>query len=436
MIEGAGNAPSGPGENEGCVLNRGVPLMEGKLRPSRATVSAASAAQVFLYREVLNALSRHRFAAVTVLLVGMGLAAAYTATRPVLYRSTASVLIEEYTRNIISLERQVIRLSPEVTKAQKVLAESRPVLVRASEISGLRLRDAEGERMPVSFDARVDGQLLYLDVLDEDPDRAAKLANAWAQAFVEEMGRRSRLTSLQARTFLEKSLPELRNDWIAKQEALIRFEKEFNFDVRQFEQHPLRSRYEELGKKLDDINAQLAALEAELGILEDESIPVEVRLQTPRARNDPATQTLLRQFEERRARVMDLRMSYKPDSQEVRAAEEILREFVDYLRAAVERIAAQVRIEMRGAMETRDRLDVMYADAEKSFDALKAKAAQHRMLSSEVAMAERLYSDMAQKKGETDISGRFEFSYARQWQQAEPPSRPAYPDWRKNLLLG
>ena len=410
--------------------------MDERPRPIRTTASAASVAQAFLHKEILSALSRHRLAAATVLLAGMGITTAYTASRPVMYKATASVLIEEYTRNIISLERQVIRLSPEVTKAQKILAESRPVIARAFEISGVHIPDASEGYISRSFSSFVDGQLLYMDVLDKNADRAAKLANAWAQAFVEEMGRRSKLTSIQARTFLEKSLPEMRNDWIAKQEALIRFEKESNFDMRSFEQHPIRTRYEELAKKLYDINARLAALEAELSILEDESIPVETRLQMPRSRGDQATQMLLRQLEERKARVVDLKISYKPDSHEVRSAEEMLREFGERLRAAAERILAQVKIEVREALETRDRLEAMYADAEKAFDAMKAKAYQHRLLSSEVAMAERLYSEMAQKKGESDISGRFDFSYARQWQQAETPSMPSFPNWRNNLLLG
>src|SRR4051812_30621718 len=118
--------------------------------------------------DLVRALLRHKLVAITIVVFGMALTAGYTASLPVLFRSTASVLIENFNKAYMSYgEEGGLTVVQDVTKAQRILAQSRPVIVRISELSNSQLETVGDMALPLGFEARVDGQLLYLQVVDE-----------------------------------------------------------------------------------------------------------------------------------------------------------------------------------------------------------------------------------------------------------------------------
>ena len=247
-----------------------------------------------LYKsELLVALVRHKLLAACLVILGLGLTAGYTASRPVLYRSTASVLIENFNRSFMSYEDQGITYVQDVTKAQRILAQSRPVILRTIEISGETVEITSENSLPNGFEARVDGQLLYLQVVDQKPERAMKLANAWSDAYVKEMTLRAQMP----KAFMDKSLEERRKDWMAKQDALNKFKREANFDPKDYETNPVKKNYDELSTKLNDITVQLASLEAERQVLVNSAEDSTAILQIPRAKTDTTLNGLQRQID-------------------------------------------------------------------------------------------------------------------------------------------
>jgi capsular exopolysaccharide synthesis family protein len=378
----------------------------------------------------VTAVLRHKLLSLSVLIVGLAVTAGYTAALPVLYQSASSVLVENFNRGGVAYQDDSMSYVQEVTKTQRVLAQSRPIVTNAYRRAGESLPQYAATT-PGNFAARVDGHLLYLEVMDEKPERAARLANCWAAAFVDEMSLRSRTPN----EFMDRSLPDLQRDWIRKQEALNRFERETNFS-QQVEQHPVYKRYEELSGRTNALNIELASLQAEQEILRRSAEAPADMLQLPRARADVVLHAYQKQVEEQSGRLLAIGEKYKPDSPEVRAVQESLELARTQLREAVATLANQVEVQTRMVQAEKEHLATLFKDVERQFEDLRAKAAQHKVLSSEAEMAERLYSELAQKKGETDITGRFEYTYVRHWEQAAPALLPSKPNWSRNLVLG
>ncbi|MCY3022766.1 MAG: AAA family ATPase [Planctomycetota bacterium] len=382
--------------------------------------------------ELLRAILRHKLMVACIVAVGMAITAGYTASLSVLFRSTASVLIENYNRTFAAYPEEGITYVQDVTKAQRILAQSRPVIQRTMQISGEKLVPPPDTALPPGFDTRVDGQLLYFQVVDEKPERAKTLANSWASAFVTEMTSRAQTP----KDFMVKSLEELRKEWMAKQDALNRFKRETNFDPKEYEEHPVRKRFNEVSAKLTAAKIELATLEAEQQILKACADDPAGILQLTRAKGDTALQGLQKQVDLCRVRLVDVRRDYKPESAEVKAAAQSLADALVEYREAAKTLSRQVQIDLDKVKAEHERLTTLVKETAKEFDELKAKGAQYDILNSDVLVAKQVYTDWAQKKGETDITNQFLYSNARRWETAETSSIPYKPNWRQNMLAG
>ena len=383
--------------------------------------------------QLYGAVKRHKLLIASVVIIGVATAAYYTSRQAKLYSSRAAVLIENPTLGGSNSDAH-LAINVEVTRGQALLAESAPVIARTLELSGEKLApNAESSVAPV-LTARIEEQLLYLEVVDGSPTRAAKIANAWSKAFVEEMSARIKAPGVAAQEFLNKSLPELRRDWLSKQEALNKFERESYFDPKEYDHHPVRTMVEELGTKLNAKNMELAALNAEKDLVEAKAdTPLEL-MQLSRVQHDPIMLSYQQQLDQLRSQLLDAKVTFKPDSPQMRTLQEKYDRAQDGAREALKNVKKSIQFEtQRGIME-RDRLQALLTDARQQFEGLKAKAAQYKMLSSEALMAEHIYTDLQHRKDQSEMDAGLSYAYARLWEEAQPDYIPVKPSMKKNVL--
>ena len=81
-------------------------------------------------------------------------------------------------------------------------------------------------------------------------------------------------------------------------------------------------------------------------------------------------------------------------------------------------------------------LNNLFKAAEQEYDALKSKGLEHKKLSFEVQMAQRQYEDLDARRSQAKMEGKVEYSYAQQWEKAELPRKPYWPNWPIGLALG
>ena len=86
-----------------------------------------------LWMEIL----RRKLMVIAIIVIGMAITYAYTAAQPVLFRSTASLLIENFVPTALQVTNPYneMGISQEVIKANRILAESRPVIERSDKLA-------------------------------------------------------------------------------------------------------------------------------------------------------------------------------------------------------------------------------------------------------------------------------------------------------------
>lgn len=384
---------------------------------------------------------RHRHLAVVILgsaLLGAGV---YTSMQIPLYLASTTVLIENRNQRIVGDVEIGVWLDQEEAKAQRILAKSRPVLERAAHkvaaigaLPGLKAEDVLAEYG--SVDAKAQGRLLILEVIHPDPKRAAELANFWNTAFVDESRDRQNSSSIYTRDFLGKQLPDLRQDWIRKQETLQNFQIESNFDPREADVHPVHKRYAELDAKLTSARVRRAALESETKVWEESKASLDFLIQTPRARMDRNLSTYELLLQNQRKKLIEVRQDFLPNSAEVRKAEQALKEMEEVVKRALEAMNGQIKSELRIAQDEVQNLTTLFTQTEKEYLALKSKEAKHKQLAFEAQMAQREYENLAQLQRGADVAGKVELSFAQTWEKAETPGAPFLPSWRRNMTFG
>ncbi|HEY3320740.1 MAG TPA: cellulose synthase operon protein YhjQ/BcsQ [Planctomycetota bacterium] len=370
----------------------------------------------------------------TIPAVILGLSAAYTYYRPLFYRGTASVLIENPNPQAVNFQSEGMTNAQDVTRAYRVLAESRPVLKgaisAAGETASFESVDLD-RKLPRGFESRVEGQILYFYVEDASAERAARLVNAWADAFIDEVSRRTR----DSRQFVKTSLAGLKQDWIDKEDALRKFERDVGYDPRPLESHPVVKRYEELNSKLSSLNVTLAGLEAERETLLHaiQAGSAEEILQLSRARNSPVFQGHQKQLETLQAHLTEARENFREGGPEVTAAEQSLKRARLALLESARSLPKGVEFEAAQSKAERDHIQTLFNKVAAEYDELKTKSARHKLLTADAQMAEKAYSDWAQRKGDTEFSTGNDFSRVRSWARASANMALLPRPWVRNL---
>lgn len=392
---------------------------------------------------VVNAIWRRKGLGFLVLIVVVLGAGAYTALSKQIYRATSSVLIENKVQQIVPNAETGVWLTKDVTKAQRSLAMSLPVMKRAAEIAGAtkgQKGDGKDRGSPFSgqgTSARIDGQLLSLTVTSEDPKRAAGLANAWSNAFVEEMTRRDRSGSVYTHDFLEGKLPELRKKWQESQRKLHAFRLESNFDPKGLEDSPVTQRVRQYSLDLADKGMEVARLRSRVKAWEAAKEDLDLMLQMRRASEKKSIliyhERMLRQA---RTQLVELRQRFLPNSKEVRKAEAALREHESLCRKELTAVAEKVRMDLMAKEEEEKELKRLYQEAKAEYEELKQFAFKDGVLATEAEMAKQQYEELARRHQESGVAGQVRFSYAQPWEMAEVPLMPYRPSWPRNMALG
>ena len=120
-----------------------------------------------------------------------------------------------------------------------------------------------------SFEARAESALIYFSVTDLDPNVAAKLANAWAVAFIDEIDERSRSGGEIMEKSLATDLAEKRKAYEEKTKALTDFLKNKSFDPDLFKTDPIHLAVSDYEQKIRLNEEMLTTLETEVKLIAD-----------------------------------------------------------------------------------------------------------------------------------------------------------------------
>jgi capsular exopolysaccharide synthesis family protein len=367
----------------------------------------------------------------------------YSSQMNPVYKGCASVLIENKSSTILSSVQQTVDFSRDLALAQKALALSKPVIERAAEsanIASWNLPDYDEDPLaPLnekSANARIEGQLLILEVLNTDPERAALLANAWMNAFVDEMARRQRSASAYASGFLDNQLPTLKKDWTSKQTALQNFVIETNFDRKEAEYHPIYKQYIDLNSKITETHIKLATLKSEATAWDNAQRKLEVLFQLPRARNNQNILAYEKLIQDKRREIIELRQNFDTQGDKVKRAEAALTDLETLCRKELETAGEQLKLEILIEENALSKMEALFQGFKAEYLKVKSHEARYQTLAFEVQLAQSQYEEMMKRQRDASVEGDANYSYAQPWERAEIPRKKYRPNWALNLALG
>ena len=444
----------------------------------------------FDIREAINFLWRQWKLIAGVAALALFIGAAYVARQTPLYTATAQLLLDPrkekaagpdailsdehlmidnqiaiiqssaLLRRVVDKERLVndpeFGVAPPVDKAPGLLSTIAALFSRSSESdkkSGGKLASADAARAPASLEAasaettesveRLKGALkvkqagqaavIEISVTSADPAKAARLANAVADAYVVDKLDARFEAAKRASTWLSDRLVELRQQLRQSEEAVARFRADNNLTSAAPGATLNQEQLAQLNGRLVQARAEAAEKKARLGILQK----IEARggniTALPDILNAGPIAELRKQAQDLSRQEADLLARYSgahPSVVNLRAQIADARRAIN---AEVQRLAASVRGEYEMATARAEAVEKTLREVTGASDLDNTKAITLRELERTAAVNKSLFEDFLQRAKVTQEQSTFEAREARIITPALPPDGASSP--KKTLIL-
>ena len=277
-------------------------------------------------------------------------------------------------------------------------------------------------------------KLVRINVIDPDPVLAAKIANAWADAYIATNLDRKVDSSAYARKFLEQEVARAKARLEESENALIAYTKQ-----KQILDVDAKSNSE--SQKFTDFSAALAAAEKE-------RIRAEANYEQAR-RTSSSTKELLENkavsaFKEAKAKLeleyQDQLRTYKPTHPRMQALQAQIENVERRIQEEAKAIASTIEIQAKAALDSaRVQEESLRARVEASKRAILETqdwGIRYGILKREVDTNRELYGSLLQRLKEVDITSQLKTNNITVVDKAQTPLFPFRPDVVRGVLTG
>lgn len=415
----------------------------------------------------LDAIRRRRWWVVGIVVVALAGAAVVTVRQPKLFTSAVSIVIETSTPRVLTGVENVVDVGasgwvPEsFYETEYEIMQSRAVARAAGEKIGIAHDEkrnglagvtdaAERARREASLDAAdlvlgrysVDpdkkSSVVRIGVVDADPAFTAALANAVAEAYVEQNLDKRISGTRDAGSWLAVQHADLKKKLEASEDALYKFMEDNNVLNASLE-----SQLEEVKQRTTAFNAALAETQASRirGELNGRAL-VEVRnnaelVDTLKEIQDAAVINELKsRLVELRASRVELTARYQDDHPKMKALNEQIAALERDLKREIDAVLAAMDRTQASTSNTEQGLKRALADEREREAKLNKLSLEYSRLKREVDTNAKLYDMVTNRMKEADITSALPFNNVRILDRALVPTSPFKPNLRNNLVMG
>ena len=417
-----------------------------------------------------RSLVRRKWTVLVTLMVALAIGAAITLlTRP-LYTAQATIQIDREAEKVVSRDEATPQdnLGEEFYETQYGLLRSRALAERVAQTQGLLADDAfiakmkdqsfgAAARTAVTGHGRASTTIALLrsheDVIPEhgsrlvtvvfkspDPKLSARIANAYAENFIEAaMDRRYEATSY-ARDFLEKRLAQVKTRLEDSERSLVAYAAS---------QHIVEMSGGEdaggkpgVGQSLPAANLQ--AYNTALSSARTDRIKAEQRWTQARAANgtalaeilqSPTIQQLSQEHAKLAAEYQDKLSIFKPDYPDMRRLAARLAEIDRQIKAETATIKQSLHAQYSAALDSEHALEGQVSTQQGAVLDLRGRSIRYTILQREVDTNRTLYDGLLQRYKEVGVAGGVAANNISIIDRAVPPTRPSEPKPAANMSL-
>ena len=400
-------------------------------------------------------LVRRKWLILAALALSLGVTTFVTLRQTKLYLASATMILEETAPRVVDKVQDVSEApldSDKFYNTQIRLIQSTAVAQRAATALGLE-RDARytggatgaealqaaGDAVLGCLSARAEkhSRVVTISCVDPSPERAAKIANAVVQAYVDEMQSSRTHTTLDAVKFLGTQADDLRKKLELAEQELYKFNKNNDLLATSFEES-----HRILSNNLFRLNEELSRIRAE---------GITLRAQADEARKarktqDPAVAAallgggqILGDLKHRRAELHKeltaLKARYKEGHPKVIETEAALAALDRNLQKELDQIYGGLEVKVRANQGQESALAAAIDREMKRSLKLREREVDYNRLRREVDYSKEVYALVARRLKETELTRPLQQSTVRKLEPAMAPFGHFKPNLRNNLML-
>ena len=406
----------------------------------------------------LNVLRKRWKIITTVLVVSMTAAFVYTIRQPKTYEATCSLVIESTAPQVLEGVKEVIEMAAatrEFYTTQYRIIRSREIAQRVIDRLGLASdasyfgtidsakqanRDFMVERLlqNVKVVGVRESHIANIQVRDVNPGRATRIANSFADTYIEQNLDFKLEGARSAGTWLGEQTVDLRKKLEESEMELYRFRKERNLlDVGLDDKMGMtRQNLQSLNGKITDVKAKRIELESIRKLILAAKSNISERESLPEIRDNPVVQKLRENYLDLLRIKADLESRYGEKHPKIATVDHQLdsvqrdysKELDDVLRAFDKRYQALVETE-------NSLLKWMSHEKQQALELAKLET-EYRPLARDAENNGKVYSLINQRQKEINLTGMLKANNVRILDRATPPRFAVSPLLALNMPVG
>lgn len=277
-------------------------------------------------------------------------------------------------------------------------------------------------------------RLISLQVLNTDPARAAKIADALVAEYGRALFAQRSGSSTQANEFLVLEADRLKKKVQASEQALQQYREQTKAVSLEESQNIIVAQLKELNAKLTEAKGERLKLEAASSALEQQgTVPVEQLLAIPQIASSPQVVEQQRQYAAMQAEVARLEERYLELHPKLIQAKGQLNQTRENLRAAAADAAKSLVVLAQAARATEAKYETALAEQEQKALELNRLSIPYNVLAREVASDTAMFESIMKRLKETDVAKSIDPEIIQVVEPAAVPRVPVKP--RKKLIL-
>jgi capsular exopolysaccharide synthesis family protein len=450
--------------------------LQERLRPSEPVGGQAEPSGTVQLVEYWRAMSKRRWSILGLTILVAILAMLIVSGMRPLYRATATILIEQGKSKVVSIEevysqgliqREYFQTQVEILKsaelARKVVQKLKltghpdfdPRQAQPRWIDRLMRSDIAKPQLAISDEDLVrnvaqqlryglqiqlvrGSQLVQIAFISFDPELAAKVPNALAEAYIEsDLESRMAMTQ-KASEWLRERMGELRSKVDSSEKSLQEYrDKERIVDAKGLALSGAGRQLEELTKNLVEARQKRAEAESAYALVQQirtgrlqasyDSVPVVLKsTSVQRAREQEADAD---------RRLSDAAKRYGPEHPRLIQAKTELETAKENTRKQIEIVVAGLAKEFEVARSTEASVERALAQSKADIQGINRKEFQLGVLEREVQQNRNLYDMFVNRLKETNAAGDLQTTVARIMDPAMVPGGPFSPDKNKIVAI-
>ncbi|MEM6558626.1 MAG: polysaccharide biosynthesis tyrosine autokinase [Myxococcota bacterium] len=329
-------------------------------------------------------------------------------------------------------------LPPDLQEKLRLIGISKPES-REEIIEALEGFDAvEFAQGKVEVSSSEDSRIVEIEVRDTAPERAALLANAVTDAYVEYNLDLRTSTARSAADWLSGQLADLKQKLADAELALYTFKKENNIVSVSLEdrQSMISQTLTELNSRLSEVRAERIALESLREQVDRTRANQELRADSLESvASSPVVQNLKQVIAELKRDEAQLSTRYTDRHPRLLEAKSKVAALEAALNDEIESLLQAAEQRYRAAKETEDRLRVAIEKTKTEALDINKREIQYTRLQREANNYSSLYNLVLKRQKETDLTTLLNVNNVQRFEAAKAPKRPVSPRPLANVFV-